>query len=154
MPSKCSRCGFQTDSEIKKCPQCGASIRKTLLPRKYEVLKAVLIFFACIVAFFSVYTFIHGGKLKPAATQQDISQEAVSAAQEFVSRKLIVRSTARFPHSSQARVAWEADNQYTINSYVEAQNRAGEMLKKNYECVLRYEPEKKRWHLVRVTIEK
>lgn len=151
----CSQCGSRISGETKACPRCGAPAGTTIPQGRYELLRSMFILTACIVMFILAYSLIHGGKFKHASSRKkDLSSQALLASQEIVSRKLILPSTARFPEPSQARVTQEEQNQFTIRSYVDAQNRAGETLRKNYECVVRYEPEKARWRLVKVTLEK
>ena len=150
----CSECGTQVNSESETCPQCGSPLRPHFIQKKYDYLRSVLIFAICMAIFLFVYSLIHGGKLTSKSAKLDISVEAVNACQEFVTRKLIIPFMAEFPEPSQARVTKSGNNQYMINSYVDAQNRDGDKIRKNYECIVKYEPEKDRWYLVKITLEK
>ena len=85
---------------------------------------------------------------------KNLSLEAVQTSQEFVLRKLITPSTAKFQTPSQARVTKTSDNQYVITSYVDAQDLSGASIRKNYECIFKYEPENSRWSLVEMNFEK
>jgi len=146
----CSKCVLQISSDVEKCPQCESPTRKPFLQKTMGCLGLVLIFMVFIVLF----SLLHGRELAPKSATKDLSIEAVNVSQEFITRKLRIPFTAKFPIPSQARVINGEKNQYKIISYVDAQNSYGKILRKNYECVVRYESEKDRWYLVKVTFGK
>jgi len=146
----CSKCGSQISSDVEKCPQCESPTRKPFLQKTMGCLGLVLIFMVFIVLF----SLLHGRELAPKSATKDLSIEAVNVSQEFITRKLRIPFTAKFPIPSQARVTKIENNQYTIASYVEAKNSYGILLRKNYECIVRYEPDKDRWYQVKITVEK
>jgi len=106
------------------------------------------------MVFIVLFSLLHGRELAPKSATKDLSIEAVNVSQEFITRKLRIPFTAKFPIPSQARVTKIENNQYTIASYVEAKNSYGILLRKNYECIVRYEPDKDRWYQVKITVEK
>jgi len=146
----CSQCGSQINSDTETCPQCGNPTKKPFLQKTIGCLGLIIIFMIIGVLF----SLLHGNELTSKSPDKDISLEAVKASQEYVTRKLRTPFTAKFPIPSQARVTKIENNQYTIASYVEAKNSYGILLRKNYECIVRYEPDKDRWYQVKITVEK
>lgn len=149
----CSQCGKETDSGSTACPQCGSPIRPSSGGIS-RYLRGIAFSAIGIVLFVIVFSIIHSGKFAATSSKQDRETEAVQVSQQFIMRKLKAPWTAQFPSPAQTRVTKGENDQYTVNSYVEARTWEGAIQRKNYECVLRYEPEKGRWHLVKLTLEK
>jgi hypothetical protein len=150
----CSKCGAQVSSKAETCRQCGSPIRPLSIHKKYWFRGSIFLVALFIIMILVIFSLIHRKEITSKSSIKDISVEAVNASREFVARKLITPSTAKYPIPSQAKVTKSENNQYTVISYVDAQNSSGAMLRKNYECVVRYEPENDRWYLVKITIEK
>ncbi|OPY90463.1 MAG: hypothetical protein A4E72_00629 [Syntrophus sp. PtaU1.Bin208] len=154
----CSRCGTEVSNESGACPQCGNPVRPPSFREKYRYLVGIAILSICVLTFLIAYTLLYNVNLASKSPKRDISEdtsiEAVKVSQKFIMRKLKAPWTAKFPLPSQTKVIKGEDNQYTVNSYVEAQDWNGIIQRKSYECVVRYEPEKGRWYLVKHTIEK
>jgi len=142
------------NSEGETCPQCGTPAEKPAMQKTFGYLGSIFILAVCMVMFLFVFTLLHGNKFSPRISAKNISIEAVNASREFVTRKLRSPFSAQFPLPAQVKVSKGENNQYTVISYVDARNFNGRMVRKHYECVLRYEPGKDRWSLVKVTFEK
>jgi hypothetical protein len=98
----CSECGFQISVDVETCPQCGSPIRPPSIQRKYRFLGLIFLLVLFITMISDVFFLIHRKEITSKPEGKDISVEAVHASQEFVARKLITPSTAKFPIPLQA----------------------------------------------------
>jgi len=149
----CSQCGKQADSGSAACPQCGSPLGPSSAGIS-RYLRGIALSAIGIVLFVIVFSVIHSGKFAATSSRRDRGTEAVQVSQQFIMRKLKAPWTAQFPSPAQTRVTEGENGQYTVTSYVGARNWEGAIQRKHYECVLRYESGKGRWHLVKLTLEK
>ena len=63
---------------------------------------------------------------------------AVTACQRVIKQQLASPSRADFPFSDK-QVAYKGRNRYVVESYVEAQNQFGAVIKNNWKCDIQYQ---------------
>jgi len=74
-------------------------------------------------------------------TAPKVEHDPLSAfvmSQTFVEKQLKAPATAKFPLYSESKVTDLGDGKYKVDSYVDAQNSFGAMIRTNYTCTLKY----------------
>ena len=98
------------------------------------------IFIGCVVVvvvlcvcFIAAYAFFNNGTSAP-----DYKSQADIMCQVHVTNSLKAPSTAKFEYLPDASVEDLGNNTFGMNSYVDAQNSFGAMLRTNYYCKIQY----------------
>jgi hypothetical protein len=74
--------------------------------------------------------------------------EALSLCRSFVQERLQAPATASFASGTDETATANGDGSFTVRSYVDAQNGAGENVRTRYACVVRPVPNTDTWSLV------
>jgi hypothetical protein len=83
-----------------------------------------------------------------AKTREPNKIDAYFMAEQFITKQLKAPSTAKFPYSSDAEISYdETTKDWTIKSYVDAQNSFGAMIRNNYTVKIKYLGDEK-WNLI------
>ena len=108
-----------------------------------------------IGAILAVAAFVWIIKPRPTDDAADAAHEltlgAWTACQQFVEARLKAPATAQFPTVDQAAVHSFGSGRYGVESYVDAQNSFGAMLRSRYACALKYDGTN--WRLDAINIE-
>lgn len=82
------------------------------------------------------------------------SVTAHTMAEHYVGARLKAPSSAKFPRYDDSQVAYIGDCEFTVRSYVDAQNSFGAMLRSNYYVRLKYDANADRYFLIDIRIGK
>ena len=75
--------------------------------------------------------------------------DASLMAEHFVEQRLKSPSTAKFgPYREMVITPTGGDCEFTVSSYVDAQNSFGAMMRNSFTAVVRYMPDTNKWQLV------
>lgn len=79
--------------------------------------------------------------------EKDLKIDAFVIAKNFIRQNLKAPSTAEFQSYPEATISNDG-NQFTIYTYVDAQNSFGAMIRTHFRVVLKYKPETDKWELI------
>lgn len=119
--------------------------------------KNLLVTFGCIVVF--IVLFVIGSaiqaKVNPVASTHSADRsDACSMSQNFVKDNLKAPATAKFPMWTQENcTATHTGNNWTVTSFVDAQNGFGALIRSDYTVRMTYHPERDTWTLTGLTID-
>jgi hypothetical protein len=120
--------------------------------KPHKVLKYTLTaiaVFVCAIGFIALMA--HSEDM--AKTKEPNKIEAYTMAEQFVQKRLKAPSTAKFPYSSEATIDYDSGTkEWTVNSYVDAQNSFGAMMRTNYTVKVKYLGDDK-WSLLDINME-
>ena len=138
---KCSKCGNEFEGNF--CPNCGLKIAtvKDLETQKKAtkgcllLLSPIILLIVCGI-FFSIFP-------SKEAQERNIKSSVIVIAQEEVKGRLKSPSTAEFPWDPDNYIIKQNGNEYTVYSYVDAQNSFGAKIRNKYVAMFYYYPDTK-----------
>lgn len=92
-------------------------------------------------------------KARPRVAECGSDTMAFVMSQTFVKKQLKAPSTAKFPYINEASVLREGKCGFRVESYVDAQNSFGAMLRTYYTASVVYEPRSDTWRGLAVMVE-
>lgn len=93
-------------------------------------------------------------KINPVTTTNTAGRsDACSMSQDFVKNNLKAPATAQFPMWTEENcAASHSGNDWTVTSFVDAQNGFGALIRSDYTARMTYHPERDTWTLTGLTI--
>ncbi len=128
----CKSCKKEVSKSAKACPHCG---QQNPTVGGASILASVVSITVAVIFIASIF----GGSDSGAGTKPSKrasptrATDAIYPCKEFVKRRLKAPSTAEFPWSGQ-KAAKTAHGTYVVQSYVDAQNGFGAMIRNHYVC--------------------
>lgn len=157
--TECPDCGGQVSKSAKQCPHCGHEFKsRQELSGCGGCLSAIII----VVGIGAIASMFSGdpsggssggssGGQEEQGWQPPDSIDATVICQNFVEDRLVAPSTAEFPWgpNSQKTLKNGPDQyKFRIRSYVDAENRMGANIRKDYTCTVKMEEGADKWQLV------
>lgn len=135
---RCKGCKELILAGQKKCPLCGVSTKR------FNELTGILKFFGYMAAALAAISLLNSclglkGSSEPDAASNKCSQiMAHIMANEFVQKRLVSPSTAKFPKFSDPAVRIQEDPGcvFSVFGYVDSQNRFGAMIRTEFVAVV------------------
>lgn len=135
---RCKGCKELILADQKKCPLCGVSIKR------FNALTGILKFFGYMAVTLAAISLLNsclglkGGSEPDAAASKCSQVMAHIMANEFVQKRLISPSTAKFPRFSDPGVRILEDDGcvFSVFGYVDSQNKFGAMIRTEFVAVV------------------
>lgn len=147
---KCKECGHQVSSKAKTCPNCGYKLKKSK--------KLIWQGFGCLFwigVFFLMFSWASTWEFDDPEPwdQRDNSTMAYIQMERFVKDRLVSPSTADFPgvFDGVSDHVTRDGTTYTINSYVDSQNRMGGTIRVRFNGTIE-QVDDSTWRLINLDI--
>jgi hypothetical protein len=118
----------------------------------------ILIISLAVVTCLIAYSNYRDGKETPetrkAANCRHGNVIAHTMAEHYVEQRLKSPSTAKFPWYRDSQVSYVGECEFIVQSYVDAQNSFGAMLRSDYSVRLKYDPNSDSYSLLDIRIGK
>ena len=122
---KCKECGKEVSTKAKECPGCGAPIKQS----SAGAIGCLTLFILFVIAM--IISKQSGSEREKNWQSYNESSMAYYMMQDFVEKRLKSPSTAEYPSFS-GRVKNLGNQEYQINSYVDAQNSFGATIRTRF----------------------
>ena len=149
---QCNKCGKKYSDKAPGCPNCAKENKVYKKATPVQTVMAFVVIFA-LLGFSSIFFSGTGeNTVEPKREKKPYNylneNTAYMMSKKFVKARLLAPATADFPWTGEATIKKSGPGEFTVLSYVDAQNAFGAQIRKHYVCKIKSEDNGKNWELV------